>query len=129
MNEKCKDCGKCCVDTEMMVSKRDINLILRKNSLALREEDFIVESNGYFQLRNINGHCIFLDISTKTCNIYINRPQGCRFYPLIYDKDKETCVFDEDCPRTHLFYNSNDEFEKTCKQIKKFVREDLNIDL
>ena len=40
-----------------------------------------------------------------------------------------TCVFDEDCPRIHLFYQSNNEFEQTCKQIKKFVREHLNIDL
>ena len=129
MTKKCKDCGKCCLDTEMILSKRDINLILRKYPHDLREEDFVLESNGFLQLRNINGHCIFLDISTKMCKIYINRPQGCRFYPLIYDKDKRICVFDEDCSRTHLFYQSGDEFEKICKQIKKFVREDLNIDL
>jgi len=129
MNPCKNDCGICCIDTEMMVSKKDINLILKSYSPNLRKEDFVLESNGFFQLRNVNGYCIFLDISTKTCKIYNNRPQGCRFYPLTYDKDKKTCVFDEDCPRIHLFYQSNNEFEKTCKQIKKFVREHLNIDL
>ncbi len=128
MKEKCKNCGKCCFDTEMMLTKTDINLILRSYPQDLREEDFVLESNGFFQLRNVNGHCIFLDISTKTCKIYTNRPQGCRFYPLTYDKDKKKCVFDEDCPRTHLFYRSGDDFKKTCKQLKKFVRKYLNID-
>ena len=128
MKEKCKDCGICCIDTEMMVSKKDINLILKSYAPNLRKEDFVRKINDYFQLKNINGHCVFFDISTKTCKIYTKRPQGCRFYPLTYDKDKKTCVFDEDCPRTHLFYRSGDEFEKTCKQIKKFVRKYLNID-
>jgi Fe-S-cluster containining protein len=129
MNNKCQNCGNCCLDTEMMVSRKDINLILKKYPQDLREEDFIIECKGFFQLKNINGHCIFLDISTKTCKIYINRPQGCRFYPLTYNEDKKSCVFDEDCPRNHLFYQSKDEFEKTCKKIKRFVRKDLNLDL
>ena len=129
MKNKCQDCGKCCLDTEMMVSKKDISLILKSYSPNLRKEDFVREINDDFLLKNINGHCIFLDISTNMCKIYNNRPQGCRFYPLTYDKDKKTCVFDEDCPRIHLFYQSNNEFEQTCKQIKKFVREHLNIDL
>lgn len=129
MTEKCKDCGKCCLDIEMILSKKDITLILQSYSQDLRKEDFVCESIGFFQLRNINGHCIFFDLSTKMCKIYPNRPQGCRFYPLIYNKDKKICVFDKDCPRTHLFYQSDDEFEKICKQIKMFVKEDLNLDL
>ncbi len=129
MTEKCKDCGKCCLNTEMMLSKKEIILLLKNYPQDLQEEDFVLKNNEYFQLKNVNGHCVFFDISTKKCKIYSNRPQGCRFYPLTYDKDKKTCVFDEDCPRTHLFYQSHDEFEKTCEQIQKFLREYLDIKL
>ena len=129
MKNKCKDCGKCCLDTEMMLSKRDINQILQYYSQDFQKDDFAIKIDGNMQLKNINGHCIFFDISTKMCKIYPNRPQGCRFYPLIYDKDKKACVFDEDCPRTRLFYQSSNEFEKTCKQVQKFLREYLDIEL
>ena len=128
MKNKCQDCGKCCLETEMMLSKRDINLILQSHSKNLQKDDFALKIDDYYQLKNINGHCVFFDISTKKCKIYANRPQGCRFYPLIYDKDKRICILDQECPRTHLFYQSSNEFEKTCKSIKKFVREQLNID-
>ncbi|MFX1337082.1 MAG: YkgJ family cysteine cluster protein [Promethearchaeota archaeon] len=129
MKEKCKNCGKCCIDTEMMISKKDISLILRQYPQDLREEDFVIKNHGYSQLKNIDGHCVFFDAFTKKCKIYINRPQGCRFYPLTYDKDKKLCVFDEDCPRIELFYLSDDDFEKKCRKIKIFLREDLNIHL
>ena len=128
MKNKCQDCGKCCLETEMMLSKRDINLIFQSHSKNLQKDDFALKIDDYYQLKNINGHCAFFDISTKICKIYANRPQGCRFYPLIYDKDKRICILDQECPRTHLFYQSSNEFEKTCKSIKKFVREQLNID-
>jgi Fe-S-cluster containining protein len=130
MKNKCENCGGlCCLDTQMLLSKDDVNLILKNYPDKLKKEDFIFEINRYFQLKNINGHCVFFDSYTEMCKIYKYRPQGCRFYPLIYDKDKETCIFDEDCPRNHLFYNSSTIFEKTCKKIKEFVRNQLNIDL
>ncbi|TFG28940.1 MAG: YkgJ family cysteine cluster protein [Promethearchaeota archaeon] len=127
MKNKCKDCGKCCLETEMMLSKDDIHLILRHSTNNLKREDFTIKIQGYFQLKNINGHCIFFDYSNKTCRIYPFRPQGCRFYPLIYYKDTQSCLFDEDCPRKNLFYKSNHEFEKICKRLKKYVREKLKI--
>lgn len=123
MMEKCKDCGKCCLNTEMILSNSDINLILNNYSHGLREEDFVMKNQDFSQLKNIDGHCVFFDPITKTCKIYTYRPQGCRFYPLIYDEDKKICVYDDDCPRTYLFHQSDSEFEKTCKQIKKFVRD------
>jgi Fe-S-cluster containining protein len=130
MKNKCENCGGlCCLDTQMLLSKDDVNLILKNYPDKLKKEDFIFEINRYFQLKNINGHCVFFDSYTEMCKIYKYRPQGCRFYPLIYDKDKETCIFDEDCPRNHLFYKSKDEFETICKKIKEFIRTQLSIEL
>ena len=118
MKKKCKDCGICCLETDMLVSELDIELILNSNSLEnLRKEDFSFKNKeGYIQLKNIKEHCYFLDIALKSCIIYENRPQGCRFYPLIYDREKKSCILDSDCPRRHLFYQNSQEFRDSCKK-------------
>ena len=128
MNNNCQDCGKCCLETEMPLSESDIELIIESSLKDLTREDFVVKNNvDYFQLKNINGHCYFLDEKSTTCKIYAYRPQGCRFYPLIYDFDKNKCVFDEDCPRTEKFYVNEIEIKKNCSKIKIFLKEELRI--
>ena len=128
MNDNCKDCGKCCLETEMPLSNDDINLIIENSSNNLKQEDFTVKDNeDYFQLKNIDGHCFFLDKSSKKCKIYVNRPRGCNFYPLVYDYDKNKCVLDDECPRTSLFYRNKQEYKDTCRKIRSFLREELKI--
>ena len=83
--------------------------------------------NEDFQIKNYNNHCVFLDFSTKKCKIYTYRPQGCRFYPLIYDFQKDKCTFDKDCPRTHLFYQKSRILNETCKNLKDFIKNQLKI--
>ncbi|MHA1256267.1 MAG: YkgJ family cysteine cluster protein [Promethearchaeota archaeon] len=130
MNFKCKNCdGRCCLDTEMLLSKKDINLILKNSAIELKKEYFVSKQGNYFKLKNYEHHCVFFNIKSKTCKIYNHRPQGCRFYPLIYDKDKGSCLLDSECPRTHLFYQSSKEYKQTCKKIIFFLKEHLNIDL
>jgi len=130
MNNKCQDCGKCCLETEMPLSERDIELIIANSLNNLNEDDFAIKKNeDYYQLKNINGHCFFLDNQSKICKIYANRPQGCRFYPIIYDFDKNQCVFDEECPRTDLFQLMEIDFKQHCNRIKQFLREELKISL
>ncbi len=114
----------------MIVSQQDINQIIENSLTKLNKEDFtILNSNDYFQLKNIDHHCVFFDISYKTCIVYKHRPQGCRFYPLIYNYDKNKCVFDLDCPRTHLFYQNNRDLKKTCEKLKFFLSKQLQIDI
>ncbi|MFX1257541.1 MAG: YkgJ family cysteine cluster protein [Promethearchaeota archaeon] len=129
MKNKCYNCGNCCLDTEMILSKEDIDLILKNSLNDLRKENFVFKNNnGYFQLKNIDHHCVFFDILSKTCKMYEIRPQGCRYYPLIYDYDKNKCIFDNNCPRTHLFYQ-NDLFKKRCKKLRLFLKNQLKINL
>ena len=128
MNDKCLDCGMCCLETEMPLSESDIKLIIEHSSCDLTRGEFVVKKNKeYFQLKNVNDHCYFLDETSKACKIYEIRPQGCRFYPIIYDFDKNKCVFDVECPRTEKFHIKETEFKKTCNQIKTFIREELKI--
>jgi hypothetical protein len=128
MNDNCKDCGKCCLETEMPLSNNDINLIIENSFNNLTQEDFTVKNNeDYFQLKNIDGNCFFLDPNSKICKIYANRPRGCRFYPLIFDYDRDKCVLDDECPRTSLFYRTKLELKDTCSKIKTFLSDELGI--
>jgi Fe-S-cluster containining protein len=131
MKKECRECGICCLDTEMVVSEQDIELVLKNNSLDnLRKQNFIVRNNeGNFQLKNVEAHCFFFDVVSKSCKIYDIRPQGCRFYPLIYDGEKKICVLDSDCPRKHLFYQNPHDYKNSCKNIRKFLKEQLKIDI
>jgi Fe-S-cluster containining protein len=128
MSDNCKDCGKCCIETEMIVSQGDINLIkINWQKNTKRQEFYMKNKENLFQLKNIEGYCVFFDKVSKICNIYEYRPQGCRFYPLIFDFEGKKCVFDEDCPRTHLFYKEKKTLKNTCKNLRKFLSEQLNL--
>ena len=128
IDNKCVDCGICCNQTEMILSEMDILLILNQASFNLKREDFVQKNNeGYYQLKNLKGHCVFLKNDTKLCKIYEFRPQGCRFYPIIYDFDYKKCIYDKDCPRTDLFNLTKHELGLTCKSIKIFLQEEIKI--
>jgi uncharacterized protein len=83
---RCLRCGVCCTETEMLLSKQDI--------LRLEKKGFLVESfvrfddEGYAILRNRDGYCVFYNVKQRQCDIYADRPYGCRVYPVILDEDK-----------------------------------------
>ncbi len=130
MKNKCKNCGKCCIETEMILSQQDIDLIIRKALNQYNKNNFVFKnSNGHFQLKNLEGRCVFYNLKSNICRIYEFRPQGCRFYPLIYDFQTENCVFDNDCPRTQLFYEKNADLKKNCKKLKIFLKNQLKIEI
>lgn len=88
------ECYQCCLDTEMTLSEEDITRI---EKLGYKSEEFLEDKDGFMALRNIDNHCIFL--KNKMCSIYEIRPQGCRFYPLIYDFNIDDFAIDNLCER------------------------------
>jgi Fe-S-cluster containining protein len=76
----------------MILSEKDIDRI---QNLGFSYDYFIKVNNGWLQLKNKDGLCVFHNC--KKCLIYENRPEGCRLYPLTYDNDKKLPVFDKDC--------------------------------
>ena len=127
MRNKCENCGKCCLETEMILSQQNIKIII-SNLPNIKKQDFTFKNiNEQYQLRNIEGHCFFFDVSNRECKIYKFRPQGCRFYPLIYDFNKKDCRLDDDCPRNNLFYNDNKTLRNSCQNLKIFLKTQLNI--
>ncbi|MCL2135152.1 MAG: YkgJ family cysteine cluster protein [Candidatus Bathyarchaeota archaeon] len=82
---RCSCCGVCCTETEMLLSKEDIQRIAKK---GFNKKYFIkIDKYGYAQLRNRNGYCVFYDLDARLCSIYSDRPFGCRVYPVILDED------------------------------------------
>ena len=128
MRNKCENCGKCCLETEMILSSEDIELIENNFRNSIRKRDFAFKNkNEQFQLKNIDGHCVFLNYSANKCKIYEYRPQGCRFYPLIYDIDKKKCLLDDDCPRKDQFYDTKQNLKISCSNLKRFLEQQFTL--
>jgi len=86
-------CIQCCKDTNMLLSKTDIKRI---ESLGYSCDFFVDTHDGWFQLKNRDGHCVFHN--GMKCLIYEHRPEGCQLYPIIFDKENNGAVLDEECP-------------------------------
>ncbi len=90
-------CTRCCWDTQMPLTSRDIKRIV---GLGYRVEEFVDYRDEIPVLRNVDGHCVFLD-PHHGCKIYPWRPLGCRLYPLVLDAEKCRVILDPLCPRRH----------------------------
>ena len=92
------NCNKCCLETEMPLTKKDVVRIRKK---GYKTDEFVIEKDGELHLRNRMKKCFFL--KEGRCSIYEDRPEGCRIYPLIYDSDLRKFVNDELCPNRSEF--------------------------
>jgi Fe-S-cluster containining protein len=120
MKSCCMDynCIQCCLETSMPLSNRDIKRISR---LGFDTNFFVIERDGWLQLKNHDGRCVFH--SGKICSIYKNRPEGCRSYPIIYDKDENRAVLDEDCPHRDKFQMPEIAIKELLDIVSKLERE------
>ena len=91
---RCSNCGVCCTETEMLLSERDITRLVKK---GFSKNYFVkYDKQGYAQLKNREGYCVFYDPKKRQCNVYADRPSGCRVYPVILD-DEKGIVLDDIC--------------------------------
>ncbi|MBD3197171.1 MAG: YkgJ family cysteine cluster protein [Candidatus Lokiarchaeota archaeon] len=128
--DECKRCGLCCLNTEMLLSKNEITVIIDKFPYKITQKEFSTRLNEtLYQLINIDGHCFFYDIELGTCEIYDFRPQGCEFYPFIYNQEKQMCEFDSECPNINLFNQDDNKKEILCIKLRKFLREQLKVQI
>jgi Fe-S-cluster containining protein len=125
----CIECGGyCCKENEMILSEKDIKKIILMNPKISKKEDIVfINSEGFYQLKNKDFRCIFYNEQNKECEIYNFRPQGCKFYPLIYNLENDQCLIDKDCPYSHIFYKDSNNIKVKCRKLKIFIRKELNI--
>jgi len=113
---ECLSCGLCCIETEMILLPSDIESI-RKLGYLIKE--FAIFKDGYFRLRNVNGHCYFYDPVSGRCRIYRYRPLGCRIYPIIYVEGLGPAV-DSECPLASTL--TQREWKVGVKLLSKYVK-------
>lgn len=87
-------CTYCCEHTNMLLTAEDVS---RLETLGFKKESFSKPSALGTQLKNTHGHCVFL--TAGHCTIYDHRPDGCRLYPIVYDKISKDAIQDNACPR------------------------------
>ena len=81
----CSRCGVCCTETEMLLCKKDIQRLEKK---GFSQNQFVqYDRQGYAQLKNRDGYCVFYDLRNQQCSVYVDRPAGCRVYPVILDEE------------------------------------------
>ena len=91
---RCSNCGVCCTETEMLLSEKDITRLVKK---GFSKNYFVkYDKQGYAQLKNREGYCVFYNPKKRQCNVYVDRPSGCRVYPVILDEEKGI-VLDDIC--------------------------------
>ena len=98
-------CYHCCIETEMLLTKKDIHRIVKKTSISAKE--FVTfNEDGFRKLKNKQCdsqlQCFFLDQSGH-CSIYEIRPEGCQFYPYIWDLLAHRIVIDDYCLHQNKF--------------------------
>jgi Fe-S-cluster containining protein len=114
---RCSHCGICCEKTEMLLSKEDVERLLRK---GYKKDRFArCDKKGFVKLRNYGGYCVFYDHERRRCKVYGQRPSGCRLYPVIYDEEKGI-VLDEICPMKNTI--TEREKERKGREVVKLLR-------
>jgi Fe-S-cluster containining protein len=104
----------------MSLSNQDVQLI---ESQGFNTKFFISKRKGWLQLKNKDGKCVFNN--GKKCIIYKNRPEGCRLYPVIFDKDKNCAVLDRYCPYKDNFKISKMKVERLFDLVSKLEYEKI----
>ncbi|MFX1273077.1 MAG: YkgJ family cysteine cluster protein [Promethearchaeota archaeon] len=115
----CPEVRICCQETEMTITRKDAERI---NALGYSTTDYSHKVNdGFCELKNVEGHCFFYDKSSKECKIYEARPEGCRWFPVVYHYKKRKCIGDDDCPASPNLTRSD--IRKVCHKVKTLVEE------
>jgi hypothetical protein len=89
--------------------------------LGYNPTDFSTRKEGFRTLRNIRGVCYFFNGNTSTCKIYADRPEGCRYYPIVYSVDESKPMIDEEvCERTSTI--TARDLEETAPKLTSLAR-------
>ena len=117
------NCHHCCIETEMLLLKTDTIRISKTTGIEASNFSFLTGENQRMLRNKSVGDeevCFFLD-SDGRCSIYNIRPEGCTYYPIIWDLTNHQAVSDDYCPYHKEFReNRHSQIWKSCK-LKNFL--------
>jgi Fe-S-cluster containining protein len=103
----------------MLLTKEDIKRIEQK---GFRKKVFAkIDKEGYAQLKNRNGYCVFYDLEKHQCSIYPDRPSGCGVYPVILDEDIGIVIDDICSQKATITLEEQEEKGKAVIQLLKVI--------
>jgi Fe-S-cluster containining protein len=102
----------------MELSDKDLQRLEHEGHL--RDEIAEKGPDGIWRLRNVEGHCVFLEPKGRKCSIYQLRPLGCYIYPVNIDPDGAIIV-DAICPARDSL--SAEEKKKKGAMLRRHLRE------
>ncbi|MHA2175372.1 MAG: YkgJ family cysteine cluster protein [Candidatus Hodarchaeales archaeon] len=115
-----ESCFHCCIETEMILSKADVKRITQETGLSSPEYSTFDEKS-HTVLRNKKDQdieiCYFLSTERK-CTIYKIRPEGCRYYPIIWNFYNQQAFSDDYCPHHKQF---NDQVPRISSSLEMFI--------
>jgi Fe-S-cluster containining protein len=84
----CKQCGNCCIEQKPVLDAADVKRVSRR--LNVLESDFekkyLKKSDDGEGLEFVQSPCPMLN--GKLCSVYDDRPQVCRSYPHLHQKER-----------------------------------------
>ena len=93
-------CHHCCIETEMLLLKSDASRISKSTGIKTSNFSFMTKENQRMlknKTTNDEKVCFFLEEKGR-CSIYDIRPEGCTYYPIIWDLINQHAVTDDYCP-------------------------------
>jgi Fe-S-cluster containining protein len=102
----------------MELSNKDMQ---RLEQAGHSKEEFAKRGvDGIWRLRNVEGHCVFLESKGRKCLVYSLRPLGCYIYPVNLGPDGALTV-DVLCPASDSL--EADEKKKKGVLLRRHLRE------
>jgi len=98
-----------------------ISDIRRIEQIGFEQEFFVYSNDGWVQLKNNNGFCVFH--TGEKCSIYEYRPEGCTLYPVIFDYDMKQAIIDDECPYRTTFLITRQIRTQLFKLVSKIIFE------
>jgi Fe-S-cluster containining protein len=77
---------------------------------------------GVKTIRKICGKCVFHE--NGLCEIYQNRPERCKLYPLSYDGDARCVTLDDHC-RHSAYYEVTESMKKQMESYVNKLRDEI----
>ena len=106
----------------MQLSSEDIKRLER---LGYRSRDFTTRRKRFRSLKNVNGVCYFFDTKSNSCKVYEKRPEGCRYYPVIYCLDEGKPIIDEEvCKKASTI--TKEEMKRITPKLTKLIKGIMN---